>query len=198
MDTENTYWGLYFSNAFDVTDRLTVTVGGRYNNATIKMEDNTGLFPGLNATNTYERFNPMAGANYKLMPGVSVYGGYSESNRAPTPAELGCAEPDTPCLIESFLTDDPPLDQVVGRTAEIGLRGQGHDYWWSLYLGRWLVPHALPRTTSCRSPTPRPRLLHERRRYAASGRRTVGDVSRRASGTCTRRTPSSMPRSTQC
>jgi outer membrane receptor protein involved in Fe transport len=125
LDAENTYWGAYFSNALDVTDQLTVTVGGRYNYARIKLTDNTGLFDELNATNTYERFNPMVGANYKLLKGVSVYGGYSESNRAPTPAELGCAEPDNPCLIESFLTDDPPLNQVVGRTGEIGLRGQG-------------------------------------------------------------------------
>ncbi|HEX2841729.1 TonB-dependent receptor [Hyphomicrobium sp.] len=128
LDSENTYWGLYFSNALDVTDRLTVTVGGRYNHATIKLHDNTGDFEELNTTNKYERFNPMAGANYKLLPGLSVYGGYSESNRAPTPAELGCAEPENPCLIESFLTDDPPLDQVIGRTAEVGLRGQGIYY----------------------------------------------------------------------
>ncbi|MBN2369860.1 MAG: TonB-dependent receptor [Vicinamibacteria bacterium] len=139
----NTYWGFYFSDAYDVTDRLTVTVGGRYNHATIKLEDQTGLFDELNATNTYERFNPMAGANFKLLPGVSVYGGYSESNRAPTPAELGCAEPDNPCLIESFLTDDPPLDQVVGRTGELGLRGQGYNngdrFTWSAGLFRTLA-----------------------------------------------------------
>ncbi len=143
LDSENTYWGLYFSNALDITDQLTVTVGGRYNHATIKLEDNTGDFPGLNATNKYERFNPMAGANYKIMRGVSVYGGYSESNRAPTPAELGCAEEDFPCLIESFLTDDPPLDQVVGRTAEVGLRGQGYynggQYTWGAGLFRTLA-----------------------------------------------------------
>ena len=124
----NTYWGVYFSNALDITDRLTLTVGGRYNHATIKLQDLTGDFDGLNVTNRYDRFNPMAGANFKLSPGVSVYGGYSESNRAPTAAELGCAEPESPCLIEGFLTDDPPLDQVVGRTGEIGLRGQGNNY----------------------------------------------------------------------
>ncbi|MEO8422201.1 MAG: TonB-dependent receptor, partial [Hyphomicrobium sp.] len=77
---------------------LTVTVGGRYNHATIKLQDLTGDFDELNATNKYQRFNPMAGANYKFSPGLSLYGGYSESNRAPTPAELGCAEPDNPCL----------------------------------------------------------------------------------------------------
>jgi len=140
LDSTNTYWGLYFSNALEVTDRLTVTVGGRYNHATIKLHDNTDDFPELNDTNRYERFNPMAGANYKLFPGLSVYGGYSESNRAPTPAELGCSNEDNPCLIESFLTDDPPLDQVVGRTAELGLRGQGYSnggrYTWGAGLFR--------------------------------------------------------------
>ena len=143
LDTENTYWGAYFSNALDVTKELTVTVGGRYNYARIELTDKTTLFPGLNATNTYERFNPMVGANYKLAPGLSVYGGYSESNRAPTPAELGCAEEDNPCLIESFLTDDPPLNQVVGRTGELGLRGQGlwngGVYTWGAGLFRTLA-----------------------------------------------------------
>ena len=52
-----------------------------------------------------------------------MYGGYAEANRAPTPAELACADPNNPCLIESFLTADPPLKQVVSRTFEAGLRG---------------------------------------------------------------------------
>ncbi len=155
LDTTNTYVGLYFSNALEVTDQFTVTVGGRYNHATIKLEDKTGEFPGLNATNKYERFNPMAGANYELTKGLSVYGGYSESNRAPTPAELGCAEPENPCLIESFLTDDPPLKQVVGQTAEAGLRGQGTDgvgkFTWSAGLFRTLASDdILPVSTGTR------------------------------------------------
>ncbi len=137
LTTENDYYGFYFSNALDLTDAFTLTVGGRYNHATIKLTDLTGAFPELNTTNKYERFNPMVGATYKFMPGLSAYGGYSEANRAPTAAELGCAEPENPCLIESFLTDDPPLKQVVSRTAEIGLRGEqsaygGDKFTWSL------------------------------------------------------------------
>jgi outer membrane receptor protein involved in Fe transport len=143
LDAENTYWGLYFSDALEVTDRLTVTLGGRFNHARIELTDNTTDFPELNSTNTYSRFNPMAGANFKVSKSVSIYGGYSESNRAPTPAELGCAEPDNPCLIESFLTDDPPLKQVVGRTAEVGVRGQGMYFGgavtWSAGLFRTLA-----------------------------------------------------------
>ena len=60
---------------------------------------------------------------YKLLPGLSLYGGYSEANRAPTPGESACADPTEPCLIESFLTSDPPLEQVVSHTWEAGLRG---------------------------------------------------------------------------
>ena len=85
----------------------------------------------------------MAGATYKFGNGLSVYGSYSEANRAPTAAELGCAEPANPCLIESFLTDDPPLKQVISNTWEAGLRGE-HTSWdrqkltWSLGYFRTL------------------------------------------------------------
>ena len=49
--------------------------------------------------------------------------GYSEANRAPTPLELGCSSPTTPCMIDNFLIADPPLKQVVSHTYEAGLRG---------------------------------------------------------------------------
>jgi outer membrane receptor protein involved in Fe transport len=116
------YYGLYFLNTMDVADRLAVTVGGRYNIADIKLEDQLG--DDLNGDHTFQRFNPMIGATYKVAPGLTLYAGYSESNRAPTPAELGCADPERPCLLENFLVSDPPLKQVVGRTVEAGLRGQ--------------------------------------------------------------------------
>jgi outer membrane receptor protein involved in Fe transport len=120
--THTEYYGLYFLNTLDVTDRLAFTVGGRYNLANIKLEDQLGT--ALNGDHTFERFNPLVGATYKLVPGVSFYTGYSESNRAPTPAELSCADPQRPCLLENFLVSDPPLKQVVGRTVEGGLRGE--------------------------------------------------------------------------
>jgi len=125
LTTTNDYFGAYFVNTTDLTDRLALTVGGRFNYAQIKIKDNTGNeeLEKLNGTNTYTRFNPMAGLTYKLMPGISLYGGYSEANRAPTPAEIACSDPDFPCIIESFLTADPPLKQVVSRTVEVGVRG---------------------------------------------------------------------------
>lgn len=143
LTTENTYYGVYFSDTLDVTDALAVTVGGRWNSARIKMEDLTGEFSELNSTNKYERFNPMAGATYQLGYGLTLFGNYSEANRAPTAAELACADPDNPCLIESFLTDDPPLKQVISKSWEAGIRGE-HKNWngeklsWSLGYYRTL------------------------------------------------------------
>ncbi|WP_409561904.1 TonB-dependent receptor domain-containing protein [Hyphomicrobium sp. MC8b] len=124
ITTTNTYYGVFFSDTFDVTDRLSLTAGGRFNYADIRLKDNTGLAPDLNGNNVYQRFNPMAGGTYQLLPGLSLYSGYSEANRAPVAAELACADPNNPCLISSFLTSDPPLKQVVSRTAEAGLRGE--------------------------------------------------------------------------
>lgn len=124
LTTTNNYYGLYFTDTFDVTDRLSLTVGGRYNFARVTLEDKTGDDPFLNGSHTYQRFNPMGGLTYQVAKGLTFYTSYAEANRAPTPAELACADPNNPCLIESFLTGDPPLKQVVSRTGEAGFRGE--------------------------------------------------------------------------
>ena len=117
------YTGLYTTDTFDVTPRLSVTAGGRFNVAQISLQDELGNDPLLNGSHDYSRFNPTIGATYKLTPNVTVYGGYSEANRAPTPLEIGCSDPLRPCLIDNALVGDPNLQQVVSHTVEAGLRG---------------------------------------------------------------------------
>jgi len=117
----NQYTGLYALDTFDVTNAFSVTAGGRFNYANIVLEDRIGT--ALNGSDTFNRFNPIIGGTYKIMPGLTAYAGYSEANRAPTPLELGCADPARPCIIAAFLVSDPPLKQVVARTEEAGLRG---------------------------------------------------------------------------
>jgi len=120
----NTYYGIYVNDTFDITNRLSVTAGGRYNIAQIAMSDLLGTSPDLSAQYTFERFNPVVGFTYKILPELmTFYAGYSEANRAPMPLELGCSNPLRPCLLEGFLVSDPPLNQVVARTKEVGLRG---------------------------------------------------------------------------
>jgi outer membrane receptor protein involved in Fe transport len=125
LRTTNAYSGLYALDTFDATKDLSLSAGGRFNVANIRLDDQLG--GALDGDYTFMRFNPMAGATYKITPDVTAYGGYSEANRAPTPLELGCADPVHPCIVASFLVSDPALKQVIARTLEAGLRGS-HDY----------------------------------------------------------------------
>src|SRR5207249_2481087 len=88
----------------------------------IAIGDRLGTSPDLNSNRTYTHLNPVVGLTYKLAPGLTAYGGYSQSNRAPTPLESSCANPVKPCLLENALVSDPPLKQVVAQTYEAGLR----------------------------------------------------------------------------
>ena len=117
----NRYTGLYALDTFDVTDAFSISGGGRFNYASINLQDQIGTE--LNGSHTFSRFNPMIGGTYKITPELTAYAGYSEANRAPTPLELACADPARPCIIGAFLIADPPLKQVISRTVEAGFRG---------------------------------------------------------------------------
>jgi outer membrane receptor protein involved in Fe transport len=117
----NRYTGLYALDTFDVTDAFSITGGGRFNHASVVLQDQIGT--DLNGNHTFSRFNPTIGGTYKITPELTAYAGYSEANRAPTPLELACADPARPCIIGAFLISDPPLKQVVSRTVEAGFRG---------------------------------------------------------------------------
>ena len=111
--------GVYALDTFSVTDRLTVTAGARFNYAGINLDgENSAL---LNGYSSFFHLNPTAGFTYKITPDINFYAGYAMTNRAPTPLELGCADPNNPCIIDDFLSSDPKLKQVVGQTFEAGL-----------------------------------------------------------------------------
>ena len=118
-----TYYGLYALDTFNVTKELAITAGARFNLATIKLSDSTGVDPGLNSSSSYNRINPVVGLTYQFAPVLTIYGGYSEANRAPTPLENACSDPNRPCVLETALVSDPPLKQVVSHTFEGGARG---------------------------------------------------------------------------
>jgi iron complex outermembrane recepter protein len=117
-------FGIYFSEAFNITDKLTATVASRYNHSTIRMANQ--FIDGedkLSGEHSFDRFNPSGGLTYQLLDNLNIYGGYSESSRIPTPMELSCADPEDPCRLPNAFLSDPPLKQVVAKTYEAGLRG---------------------------------------------------------------------------
>ncbi len=119
----NKYYGAFFTDTFDVTAALAVTASARYNVAQVDLYDQRGT--NLNGLNRFEHFNPALGAAYKLSPQLTIYGGYSTTNRAPTASEIECSDPLLPCLLPANLAGDPPnLKQVIAHTYELGLRGK--------------------------------------------------------------------------
>ncbi len=133
IDTET--FSLFFTDTISLTDKLALTVGGRYNRIEIDISGTSeGGEQDLNETgekHVFTRFNPSVGVTYAIEDNLSVYGSYSESNRAPTASELTCAEPTSPCAYPNAFLADPPLDDVVAKTVEAGLRGQQADFNWN-------------------------------------------------------------------
>ncbi len=142
VTTHSDTWSLYFMDNFMVTEQLTLTVGGRYNESAIALRDRSGVRPELDGDHDFSRFNPTAGVTYTLLKDLNIYANYSESARAPTPIELACndgvfeiarrlaaARGEDPthvnfaCRLPNAFLADPPLKQVVAESVEGGVRG---------------------------------------------------------------------------
>jgi outer membrane receptor protein involved in Fe transport len=126
---------VYATDSWAAGSALSVTASGRYNRTTIRNSDSLspGGGPGsLDGRYVFGRFNPAVGVTFNPTRFLNAYASYSESSRAPTSVELGCADPNTPCNLPNALAGDPPLDQVVTKTFETGVRGaKGVSFNWS-------------------------------------------------------------------
>jgi outer membrane receptor protein involved in Fe transport len=126
-DSRILIWRLYATDTMALGKAWRVTLSGRFNRETIRNTDAIrppGGPGSLDADDAFARFNPAAGVTYSPTDRVNLYAGYSEGNRAPTSIELGCADPGQPCKLPNAMAGDPPLEQVVTRTFESGVRGQ--------------------------------------------------------------------------
>ena len=124
VGVSDAYYGVFFTDTLNLTDRLALTASGRFNAAEINLDDQNG--GDLTGNHYYSHFNPAGGVTYKVTPWLTAYAGYADANRAPTPAELSCAGPNDSCSLANFFVGDPDLKQVVAHTIEAGLRGTVH------------------------------------------------------------------------
>ncbi len=139
LATNNRYYGAFVTDTLNVTPKLALSLSGRFNAADIDLHDKLGT--ALDGSHAYNRFNPGAGATYKLFPNLMLFASYAESNRAPTASELSCASATQPCQLPNFFIGDPDLKQVVARTVEFGVRGrfrqiEGAKVTWNVDLFR--------------------------------------------------------------
>jgi len=142
-------WSLFGSDTLSLDERWHLSASGRfndtrlrnrdllypYNNATIQNPD--GQRGSLDGDHRFRRFNPALGVSFVPSRALNLYAGYSESSRAPTSIELGCADPDFGCRLPNSMAGDPALRQVVSKTWEAGIRGQiDRDTHWNLGVFR--------------------------------------------------------------
>lgn len=120
VDTRSRTVSTFVVSAVSPVDAVTITVAGRYNRTDVSLDDRLGT--ALNGDHAFDRVNPSVGASVRLRPGLTAFAGWSTSNRAPTPVELTCADPDDPCRLPNGFQADPPLRQVVATTVNVGMR----------------------------------------------------------------------------
>ncbi|HYG13572.1 MAG TPA: TonB-dependent receptor, partial [Methylophilaceae bacterium] len=131
LEGKNRTWSVYATDTFSINDITHLTLSGRYNHTKVENYDYLNPIPdpvvaqneSLTAEHSFSRFNPAIGLTIAPTKDISFYGSYNEGSRAPTSIELGCANPDQPCKLPNAMAGDPPLDMVVSKTFEGGVRG---------------------------------------------------------------------------
>ena len=134
LETTVRHAGAYVADFFSLTPRLTLSGSARLAHSTMQLRDQLGQE--LNGDHTFTRLNPAAGLTFQLLRGASAYGSYSVSSRVPSPSELSCADPEDPCRLPNAFVADPPLEQVVARTWEGGVRGRTARTSWNATVFR--------------------------------------------------------------
>ncbi len=142
IHTETESLSAYITVAMDLSDTVALTLSARGNSTEVDLRDQSGERPELNGNHSFNRVNPAVGITWQAHADHNLYLSYSESNRAPTPIELACNEgvfdlavafaiedgedPDDvefECRLPNAFLADPPLEDVVTKSVELGARG---------------------------------------------------------------------------
>ena len=124
---------VYVGDRIHLGGGWSIMLTGFHHGSRVELRDRTGEQPQLDGDHDFSNFNWGAGAVRRLSERVDVYGAYNESSRLPTPIELACSEelsrnPVTgeveECRLPNAFLADPPLDEVIARNFEIGVRGE--------------------------------------------------------------------------
>jgi outer membrane receptor protein involved in Fe transport len=123
---------VFATDTLSLSPEWHLTMSARYNHTKVENDDRLNPIPdpdpllntSLTSDQSYNRINPAIGLNFTPSNDLTAYASYNEGSRAPTAIELGCANPAQPCRLPNAFAGDPPLDQVVAKTFEGGLRGK--------------------------------------------------------------------------
>lgn len=137
LRTQVRHSGVFAADFLSIAPRVTLMGAARFNQSVVELRDQVGT--DLNGDHTFSRVNPALGITVQMPQSVTAFGSVSVSSRVPAPSELSCADPEDPCRLPNAFVADPPLEQVVARTVEGGLRGRGRGVTWNASLFRTAV-----------------------------------------------------------
>jgi len=131
-------WSLFATDTLSLNPLWHLTMSARYNYTKVENDDRinppgTTFDPAsgddvtLSGDHSFNRINPAVGINFTPSKNLTAYASYNEGSRAPTAIELGCANENIGCRLPNAFAGDPPLEQVVAKTYEGGLRGKLND-----------------------------------------------------------------------
>ena len=113
QDEDVTSYGVYFQDALEITDNITLTLGTRYDDVRYDVDDHTA---GNGSGDTsFDEISPMIGAVWSINPAVNLYGNIARSFDPPTTTELA-----NPSGASGFNRD---LDPQTATNYEIGVKG---------------------------------------------------------------------------
>jgi len=122
LGAQNRYRAFYVIDQISAAPQWTFTLAARYDLAQVRMRDRSGTQPALDADHEFQRVNPSLGVNWNPSNAATWFASVSQAMRTPTPVELACADPATPCLLPNQFLADPALKPVVAHTLEAGTR----------------------------------------------------------------------------
>jgi outer membrane receptor protein involved in Fe transport len=130
-------WSIFVSDTWKILPSLALTGSLRYNSTHVVTDDKLNpVAPNLDGDYTYRKLNPALGAAWTVSPAFTLFANATQGNRAPSPIELGCADPANPCSLPNAMQADPYLKQVVTRTLEAGARGKIDGVRWNATVFR--------------------------------------------------------------
>ncbi len=117
-ETEEDVFGVFVEDSVNITDKLVLTAGVRYDENEFDFEDE--LDPTLGGKKQFNEVSPKLGLIYNIDDETSVYGSYSEGFLSPNVQQL---------FALGMFGSNPDLDPAVSQNYEVGLRKE---------FGEWL------------------------------------------------------------
>jgi len=113
-------YGFYFRNEFDITETVELSVGGRYDEIDLSVDDRYFVNGDQSGALNFSEFSPSVGLVWSFTPTMSIYTSYASSFETPTFTELGTPAQELNVNLGGFNNVKPQQ----ARSFEIGIKGE--------------------------------------------------------------------------